>query len=432
MTILAIHGGEPIRKKDFPGYNTLGQEEKKAVERVIDSGILSKFLGTWSKDFYGGEEVLALEKEWAQKFKVKHALAVNSNTSGLIAAVGAIGISPGDEVIVGPSSMAISATAPLFFGGIPVFADIEDQYYCLDPRSVESKITSKTKAIIIVDIFGHPYNRDAINAIAKKYGLKIIEDCAQAPGASLNGDLAGSLGDVGVFSLNYHKHIHCGEGGVVVTNDDDIAERVALLRNHAESIVAAKEVTNLVNMVGFNFRMTEIEAAITREQLKKLDNLIELRIESVNYLRNKLLQIPAITGGGQAEGAKHVYYVLPFNFNSEIAGVHRNVFIQAVKAELQGDCKYREGEGPLIGYGYVKPIYWQPIFQNKIAFGPNGYPFNLGNPDYSKGICPVAERLHTDTLFHTTMFGPHFSTADLDDVANAFFKVWENRHTLKS
>lgn len=431
MAKLAIHGGEPVRNKDFPGYNTIGVEEKKAVERVLDSGILSKFLGAWTKDFYGGEEVLALEKEWAKKFKVKHALSVNSNTSGLIAAVGSIGIEPGDEVIVGPASMAISAIAPLFWGGIPVFADVEDQYYILDPKSIEAKITPKTKAIIVVDIFGHPYNRDAINAIAKKHNLKIIEDCAQAPGATYNGDYAGSLGDVGVFSLNYHKHIHCGEGGIVVTNDDEIAERIALIRNHAESAVGAKEVENLINMVGFNFRMTEIEAAISREQLKKLDKLVEKRIETVNYLRNKLLQIPAITGGGQAPGAKHVYYVLPFNFNSELAGVHRNIFIQAVRAELQGDCKYREGEGPLIGYGYVKPIHLQPIFQKKIAFGSKGYPFNLGNPSYTKGTCPVYEELHSDRIIHTTMFGPHFSNQDLDDVANAFFKVWENRHTLK-
>lgn len=431
MTKLAIHGGEPIRKKDFPGYNSFGSEEKKAVERVLDSGVLSKYLGAWSKDFYGGTEVLALEKEWAKKFNVKHALSVNSNTSGLIAAIGALGISPGDEVIVGPTSMAISATAPLFYGAIPIFADIEDQYYCLDPKSVEEKITSKTKAIIVVDLFGHPYNKEAINKIAKKHGIKVIEDCAQAPGATLNGEFAGTFGDIGVFSLNYHKHIHCGEGGIVVTNDDEIAERVALLRNHAESVVAAKGVTNLINMVGYNFRMTEIEAAITREQLKKLDNLVDQRIASVNYLRNKLLQIPAIKGGGQADGAKHVYYALPFNFDSQVAGVNRNTFIQAVRAELQGDCKYREGEGPLIGFGYVKPIYLQPIFQEKIAFGAKGFPFNLGNPDYSPGICPVAESLHNETLIHTTMFGPHFSTHDLDDVANAFFKVWENRNTLK-
>lgn len=430
MANLAIKGGAPLRTHNFPGYNTIDEAEKKAVLRVMDSGILSKYLGAWSEDFYGGPEVLALEKEWAAKFKVKHAFSVNSNTSGLIAAVGAVGISPGDEVIVGPTSMAISAVAPLFYGAIPVFADIESDTYCLDPKSVESKITSKTRAIIVVDLFGHPYNRDAINAIAKKYNLKVIEDAAQAPGALYDGQFAGTLGDIGVFSLNYHKHIHCGEGGIVVTNDDDLAERISLIRNHAESVVAAKGVKNLVNMVGFNFRMTEIEAAIAREQLKKLDHLVEGRIHSAQYLRKKLQQIPAITGGDPATNCQHVYYVQPFNFNSEIAGVNRNDFIRAVKAELKCDCKYREGEGPLIGFGYVKPIHLQPVFQQKIAIGKDGFPFNLGNPDYSMGICPVAERLHTEQIIHTTMFGPHFSKNDLNDVANAFFKVWENRHEL--
>lgn len=430
MSQLAINGGKPIRTVNFPGYNAIGEEEKKAVMRVMDSGILSKYLGAWSKDFYGGPEVLALEKEWAEKFNVKHAFSVNSNTSGLIAAIGAIGISPGDEVIVGPTSMAISAIAPLFYGGIPVFADIEPEFYCLDPKSVESKITSKTKAIIVVDLFGHPYNRDAINKLAKKYNLKIIEDAAQAPGAFYKGDAAGTLGDVGVYSLNYHKHIHCGEGGIVVTNDDEIAERISLIRNHAESIVAAKGVKNLVNMIGYNFRMTEIEAAIAREQLKKLDHLVDGRIPSANYLRKKLHQIPAITGGHADVDCQHVYYVQPFNFDSAVAGVHRNDFIKAVKAELACDVKYREGEGPLIGFGYVKPIHLQPVFQQKIAIGRDGFPFNLSNPNYSEGICPVAERMHTDTIIHTTMFGPHFSTQDLDDVANAFYKVWEYRKEL--
>jgi dTDP-4-amino-4,6-dideoxygalactose transaminase len=430
MSKLAIHGGSPIRTTNFPGYNTIGIEEKKAVERVLDSGILSKYLGSWSKDFMGGEEVLALEREWALKFKVKHAFAVNSNTSGLIAAMGAIGISPGDEVIVGPTSMAISAIAPLFYGGIPVFTDIEENYYCLDPKHIEAKITKKTKAIIAVDIFGHPYERDTINAIAKKHGLFVIEDAAQAPGGMYKGDYSGTLGDIGVFSLNYHKHIHSGEGGMVVTNNDELANKIALIRNHAESVVGAKGDQDLVNMMGFNFRMTEIEAAITREQLKKLDGLLDSRLKSVNSLRSKLLQIPAITGGGQAEGAKHVYYGLPFNFNSELAGVHRNKFIAAVRAELPVDCKYREGEGPLIGYGYVKPIHLQPIFQKKIAMGNQGFPFNLGNPNYSKGICPVAERMNEETIIHTAMFGSHFSESDIVDVSNAFYKVWENRNSL--
>jgi dTDP-4-amino-4,6-dideoxygalactose transaminase len=201
---LALHGGKPVRTKPFPAYVTVGAEEKEAVCRVIDSGVLSRYLGAWHEQFMGGDEVQALEREWAAYYGVKHAVAVNSATSGLICALGAAGIGPGDEVIVGPWSMSISATAPLFYGAIPVFADVEADCFCLDPADVERKITSKTKAILVVDLFGQPYDAPRINALAAKHGLTVIEDAAQAPGAMLQGKPAGTLGHMGVFSLNYH------------------------------------------------------------------------------------------------------------------------------------------------------------------------------------------------------------------------------------
>jgi len=150
---------------------------------------------------------------------VKHAVSVNSATSGLYCAVGAVGVGPGDEVIVSPYTMAASATAALVYNAVPVFADIEPDCFCLSAESVAQKITERTKAILVVDIFGQPYDVDGINALAKKHGLIVIEDAAQAPGATFRGRFAGTLGDIGVYSLNYHKHIHSGEGGVVVTDD---------------------------------------------------------------------------------------------------------------------------------------------------------------------------------------------------------------------
>jgi dTDP-4-amino-4,6-dideoxygalactose transaminase len=167
MKKLAINGGEKFRSIPFPPYNTIGVEEEEAVLRVLRSGKLSTFLGTWHDDFYGGSEVRALESEWCTYFGVKHAICVNSATSGLYAAVGACGISPGDEVIVSAYTMSASATAALVYGAIPIFADIEEDFYCLDVKSIEAKITPKTRAIIVVDIFGHPYNADAINTLAK-------------------------------------------------------------------------------------------------------------------------------------------------------------------------------------------------------------------------------------------------------------------------
>ena len=262
MSKLAIHGGKPIREKPFPAYNTIGQEEKEAVLRVLDSGILSKFIAARGNDFYGGIEVRSLEEEWASYFGVKHAISVNSCTSGIYAAVGAIAVEPGEEIIVSPYTMAASAAAPLIYNAIPVFADIEEDYFCLNPESIEERISERTRAIIVVDLFGQPYDADRINSLAERHGIYVIEDAAQAPGAQYKGRYGGTLGDIGVFSLNYHKHIHCGEGGIVVTDNDDLAEKVRLIRNHAEAVVEDRSRMDLVNMIGFNFRMTEIEAAI--------------------------------------------------------------------------------------------------------------------------------------------------------------------------
>ncbi|MDR0580588.1 MAG: DegT/DnrJ/EryC1/StrS family aminotransferase, partial [Holosporaceae bacterium] len=150
MSKLAIFGGEKVRKTKFPKYAPVGKEELKEVKAVFKSGVFSRFLGAWHEDFFGGPQVQALEKEWAEFFCVKHAIAVNSATSGLYCAVGAIGTEPLDEIIVSPYTMSASATAPLVYNAIPVFADIESDCFCLDVNSIEKKITNKTRAIIVV------------------------------------------------------------------------------------------------------------------------------------------------------------------------------------------------------------------------------------------------------------------------------------------
>ncbi|MCI8449493.1 MAG: DegT/DnrJ/EryC1/StrS family aminotransferase [Eubacterium sp.] len=428
MGKLALNGGKKVRTELFPAYRVIGKEEETAVINVLRSGILSKYLGCWADDFYGGPQVRALEQEWAEYYGVKHAVAVNSATSALYCAAGAVGLAPLDEVIVSPYTMCASATAPLIYNAVPVFADIEYDYYCLDPDDVEKKITDKTRAVIVVDLLGQPYNAERIRDIAGKYGLYIIEDNAQAPFAAYKNKYAGTLGDIGIFSLNYHKHIHCGEGGILVTNDDELAERLRLIRNHAEAVVENKGVTNLNNMIGFNMRMTEIEAAIAREQLKKLRALVEERRRNVAYLENALKNIPFLTMPKVREGCSHSYYIHAIKYDETKTGVSREKFVQAVQAELM-PIELRETEGVKVGLGYMQPLYQQPLFRQKTAYGNTRYPFSE-SVNYLSGCCPVCEKVcSSETIFHELM-RPFMSTSDLDDVIEAFYKVSDHLDEL--
>ena len=272
-----ILGGKPLFEYEIPTRTCIGSEEKNAVNDVLDSGDLSSFLGAPGKYFNGGKYIKRLEKNFSEKINAKHAISVNSWTSGLMAIMGAIGVNPGDEIICSPFTMSASATCALFYGGVPIFADIEKDSFCLDPVSIEKLITSKTKAIIVVHLFGGMANMESIMAIANKHGLIVVEDAAQAPGVIYNGKSVGLHGHIGGFSLNYHKHIHAGEGGVIVTNNDKYALRCKMIRNHGENYVDANPELPIDNTIGGNYRLTEIQAAIAIEQLKKLTSILEYR-----------------------------------------------------------------------------------------------------------------------------------------------------------
>jgi dTDP-4-amino-4,6-dideoxygalactose transaminase len=431
-TKLAILGGNKIRTKPFPAPNTIGNEEKKAVMSVLDSGVLSRFLGVWHNDFYGGEQVQQFERNWAEYVNVKFAVSVNSAASGLLAAIGAAGVAPGDEVIVTPYTMSASATAIVNYGGVPVFADLDDDIYCLEPKSIESKITPRTKAIMVVHIFGHPADMDEILAIAKKHNLVVIEDAAQAPGAIYKGKKVGGLGGMTVFSLNYHKHIHTGEGGMVTTNNAEYAERLQLIRNHGESVVGDKGVKNISNTFGYNLRMTEISAAIGIEQLKKLPTLLDQRIINADFLSKEIAKFPGIKSPKVKPGCRHVYYIQPFRFDERVVGVPRDQFIDAVNAELP---TAEDRDWTLMSGGYVKPLYLLPMFQQQIAFGTSGFPFKSphykGVANYNKGICPVVERIDEKEIMCTEFMRPPSTLEDMKDVVKAFEKVYENRNQLK-
>lgn len=435
MSKLALLGGDPVRAAPFPAYKVIGDEEKAAVNAVMDSGILSRFLGTWHPDFFGGPEVQAFEKEWAAVSGTKHAISVNSCTSGLYAAVGAVGAGPGDEVICSPYTMIASATAAIAFNAVPVFADIDPETYCISAATIAPRITSRTKAIIVVHIFGQAADMDPIMALAARHGIKVIEDCAQAPFGTYKGRPVGGLGDIGVFSLNYHKHIHTGEGGMCTTNDDDLAERLQLIRNHAEAVVEKKGVKNLVNMIGFNFRLGEIEAAIGRAQLRKGPGLIQDRQRNVKHLEAKLAGVPGLSMPKVGPAGDHVYYVHTLSYDAKATGVSRATFVQAVKAEL-APTALREHEGVLVSAGYTRPIYLAAMYRELVGYGDVGCPFKCphytGKVDYGEGLCPNAEDAHFNRVILHELIRPPMTTADLDDVAHAFHKVAGNLPALRA
>lgn len=431
MNKLALLGGTPIRTKDFPNRVSMGTEEKKAALRVLDSDVLSGFVGAAGKFFNGGKEVVDFENLWAKSYEFKNAISVNSWTTGLQVAVGAVGIEPGDEVICPPYTMSASATAVLFYGGIPIFADLDPNRYTLDPLSVERCITPRTKAIMVVHLFGYPADMDAIMAIAKKYDLKVIEDAAQAPGVLYKGRPVGAIGDVGGFSLNFHKHIHTGEGGLLVTDNDEIALRCRLIRNHGENATEAFAVEDISNTIGSNYRFTELQAAIGIEQFKKLQGFLVHRAKLGHYLDSRLRSIPGLTVQHIESGSTHSYYMYPVRFDENIVGISRNLFLRAVAAELP---KPKFWDTTPFAEGYVKPLYLNPVYQKKIAIGKKGFPFNYNQGityEYPQGLCPVTENLYYKELLLSPLVREGMAIQDIKDFADAIEKVIDNIVDLK-
>lgn len=423
MSKLAIHGGKPVIESPLPTYHTLGPEETRAVLEVMEGGSLSSYLAVAGEFFEGGAGVRQLEVEWAAHFGVAHAVALNSATSALYAAMGAAGVGPGDEVVVSPYTMAASATCAMIYNAVPVFADVDPETFCISPETIKAVLTPRTKAIVVVDILGHPAEMEGIMALAREHDLVVVEDAAQAYGASLNGRPAGAMGHIGVFSLNYHKTIQCGEGGMAVTDDPELALRLKLIRNHAEVVAEDTHVANLVDLVGFNFRMTELEAAIARQQLQKAAALAAKRQANAARLTQALAGLEGLIPPVVRPGASHGYYLYALRCDQERLGVSRAAFVAALRAE-----------GLPAVEGYVKPIYLSPIYQERIAYGMTGCPFTCplyqGSVSYAKGICPVCERLHYQELFFTNAIHASLEPAQIDLVAEAIGKVHRLRAEL--
>ncbi len=426
MSELALLGGKPVRTSPIPAYYTIGDEEKNAVNSIFDEKLLlSDFLGRAGAKFLGGKYVQELESLFNSYFGVKHSVTFNSATSALQAAIVAIGVGPGDEIICPPFTMSATPTSVLFNNAIPVFADI-DETFCLDPDSVEKNISEKTKAIYVVNLMGRTPNFEKILELAKKHGLKIIEDSAQAMGATYKGKFAGTIGDIGVFSFNIHKVVQCGEGGVLVCNDDKMALRAQLYRNHGEVVMddMVDAGAEFEALIGGNFRMSELHAAVAIEQFKKLDKLNAERIKLADYLSEKLSRFEWLNHPSNAENSKHVYYIYGFRFFSEKIGIKRKTFALAMAAE-----------GYKLNEGYQKPLYLLPIYQEKRIFPNSQFPFVSSefpsNVSYQKGICSFTEKMYFEELLFTAICQPPQSFSDIDDFTSAIEKIEKNVSELK-
>ncbi len=405
MGTLAITGGEPVRSRPYPGWPIWDQREIDAVTEVIRSGSWGGIPGTKCREF--AETFAAMQG-------AIYGVPVMNGTCALQVALRAVGVGPGDEVIVPALTWVATPQAALYLGAVAVFADVEPDTFNLDPTKLEAQITSRTKAIVPVHLGGLPANLDAVLAIARKHGLAVIEDCAHAHGAAWRGRGVGSWGDLGCFSFQQSKVITSGEGGCILTNDRHLAELSASLINCGR--IQETDQTLTEHPFAYNFRLTDLQAAVLVVQLSRLDELTTRRATNARLLDAALAEIDGLAPIRRDPNVtRQAYYIYFFRYDAErFDGLSREDFCRAMQAEgipcsPAREIVYRNplfGANPLRGASAVIP-------------GPNGL------VDYSEVHCPVAEDVAgriAIALRQTVLLG---SDEDALDVARAARKIRE-------
>ncbi len=408
-TELAIDGGAPVRSKPWPAWPVHGAPEEQALLRTLHSGQWGKIDGT---------EVKAFEKRFADYCGVKHAIGVVNGTVSLRIALMAAGIEAGDEVIVPPYTFLATATAVVEANATPIFVDVDRETFNLDPKLIEKAITPRTRSIIPVHLGGLACDMDAINAIAKKHKLTVIEDAAHAHGSEYKGRKVGSIGDLGSFSFQASKNLTSGEGGLITTNDDKLADACRSIHNCGRIKGGAWYEHHVMSA---NYRLGEFAGAILNCQLDRLDEQTNRRDANGKYLDAKLSKLPGITPQRRdAFATRNAYHLYLFRYDAKVFGVSRARFIEAIAAE-----------GIPVSPGYVLPLYKQPLFANK-AFGPYTASVQTHpNLDYGKLHLPHCEAIcggEGAWLYQNVLLG---STQDMDDIVRAMEKVYEHRSTLR-
>jgi 8-amino-3,8-dideoxy-alpha-D-manno-octulosonate transaminase len=394
---LALYGGKPVRKKPlppmFPGAMMIGEQEKRAVLRILGSRSLFRYYGP---KFQGA--VNSFEEEYARYIGTKHAIGVSSGTGALYVAVAGAGIKPGDEVILPAYTWISSAVSVVAHGGVPVVAEV-DRSLTMDPKSAESKITDKTRAIMPVHMRGVGSRMDKIMSIAKEHGLKVIEDCAQACGGSFHGKKLGSIGDVGIFSFQLNKIVTAGEGGAVVTNDEAIWQRCLMAQDCAAVVGVGRTKITEEPIIGLNFRMNEITGAIMREQLKKLDRILTMMRRNKRRVKDGIKDIEGIEFRELPDPEGDTGICIIFFLESDEKAAK---FAEALNAENIGSSTLYRPNSP-DGHIY---LYWRSIVK-KTGFNEKNCP---------KTLDLLGRAVHID-------ISPQLTKEDTDDIVEAVHKV---------
>lgn len=401
---LAIDGGTPVRTRPFPSRGEgMGEEELAQLAEVIRSGHLFRVQG---------KKTAALEAQFAEVLGVKHAHAVTSGTAAIHTAVAAINPDPGDEIITTPMTDMGTVIGIIFQNAIPIFADVVPGGYHLDPESVRRAITPRTRAIIVVHLWGMAADMDAFLAIGEEHGIPVIEDCAQAYLTDYRGRWVGTMGVMGCFSLQQSKHITCGDGGLVVTNRDDLADRARLFadkgwdrsgedRGHA--------------FLGMNYRITELQSAVALAQMGKLKEFVSRRRALGDALTAQISGIPGLHPPPTSAEAGSTYWFYPVLVRESEFGMSRERFAAALSAEGVPAWVWLAG----------KPLYAFDALRLQRTFGRSHHPFDCPcasrRVEYAPGLCPHAEQ----TLRELVVLTVHefYQEQDIADMAAAIHKV---------
>lgn len=397
--MLAIHGGEPLKTNSFPGWPVTGEYDRSLLIDTVRSG-------KWSS----GEKKAAFEEKFAADCGVKHCFAVANGTVSLELILRGLGIGYGDEVILPPYTFVATLSSIIFAGATPVFADIDVGTYNLSHEYVEEKITSKTKAIVAVAVAGCPPMLDELSEIAKRHHIKLIVDAAQAVGAVWNGKSITSWGDAASISCQNSKNLTCGEGGIITTNDDKLADAIAQMLNGGIRDGAYVSVAQ-------DHNISEFQASVLLSQYSKLERELYLREKNAAYLAGRLHEL------GFAEAAvyderitRHAYHLFIVRFHSEVLaerGIHRDTFLAALQAE---GIPLSAGYMPLYTFPCTSSAYTERLIGAKIDTSP------LAN-------CEKASYEEGSWLYQGCLLG---TRRDMDDIADAMIKVWEHADDLRN